>query len=223
MSRPRLGGEGNDRVSSDSERLRQRSERFAQQIVRDSIGLRRHHEIRPIVVAQPFVKLNVRLLRRNRNVHQRHAQRQRLARFEIGIDEARPQRGDRFRHARVSVTRKIDEEKLGMRFAGTPQLEKVDGLSSSRSVAGLRDLVGDERIDQARLADVGTSQEGDLRRARRRKLLRIGGGGHEAGQNLHEFTMVGRAGKSKPSGTHPPPPKMQSRFNKGLSKSLSAK
>ena len=99
-------------------------------------------------------------------------------------------RSDGLGHARVTVTRKINEEELGMRFAGAAQLEKVDGLGASGRVAGLGDLVGDERIDQARLADVGAAQERDLRRAGSRELLGIGGGGYEAGYNLHGSIIV---------------------------------
>ena len=111
----------------------------------------------------------VELLRRNRDIHQRQAQHQRLALLQVRIDELRPLRRDFLGHARIAVAGKIGEDEVGIRLARTAHLEEVDGLGATGRVAGLGDLGADQRVDQTRLAHIGAAQEGDLWRARRQE------------------------------------------------------
>ena len=46
-------------------------------------------------------------------------------------------------------------------------------------------------IDQARLADIGSANEGNFRRAGRRELPGIGSRSNEARQNLHTSNIAG--------------------------------
>src|SRR5271165_2270478 len=143
------------------------------------------------------MKLNIGLLRRNRNIHQRQAERKGRPRREVGINEARPLRCECLGHASVSIAGKINEEKLWMRTAGAAQFKEVDGLGASGRIAGLGDLVAYQGINQARFADVGASEKCDFGGAGGRELRWSGGTGDEPCLNLHAFTMAGRTGKGK--------------------------
>jgi len=192
-----LGGEGNDLAGFDTQGFGERGQRFAQLIVGDAIGLGGDDEESPIMMAEPVEKLNVGGLGRDGDIHQRKAEGERGARLEIGIDETRPLHGELFGSAGVAVAGEIDKEHLGVRPAGTAQVEEVDGLGASGGVAGLGDLRSDEGVDEARFADIGAAEEGDLRRAGCGELPGVGGGGDELGEELHDFSVAGAGGKSK--------------------------
>jgi hypothetical protein len=84
-------------------------------------------------------------------------------RAQIGVDERLPLRAQRLRHAGIAIARQIDEPR------GLAERIEIDRL---RAPGGLADegeaLAAEERIDCARLADVGAPGEGDLGRAGRR-------------------------------------------------------
>src|SRR5208283_4115363 len=98
---------------------------------------------------------------------------------------------------RISVAGQVNKHYLWMRLAGAAHLEEVDGSRTSGRVARLRDLAVHQRVDQARLADVRTPEEGDLRRARSRELVRGSRGRHEPGRDFHGFTMAAVLAKRK--------------------------
>ena len=64
--------------------------------------------------------------------------------------------------------------------------DKVDGAGASGSGTDVRHLLAEQRVNQTGFADVGTAQEGELRRAFRGKELGVSGGGEEFGDGgLH--------------------------------------
>ncbi len=62
----------------------------AQLVARNAVGLGRHDQKVAIQVTQPVHQLQIEFLRRNGDVNQRQAKHQRLAIFEIRIDELLP-------------------------------------------------------------------------------------------------------------------------------------
>ena len=143
------------------------------------------------MVAKPVEKLLVGGLGRDGDVDQRQAESQRDPRLKIWIDEGRPLGGELFGRARVSVTGKVYKKKLSLRLAGPPEIEEIDGLGAPGGVTGLGDLASDERIDEARLADVGAAQESDFGSGGGRELPGIGRAEDEPGLDFHFFTMAG--------------------------------
>ena len=90
-------------------------------------------------------------------------------------DETRPGAGLLAAHGGKAVPRQIDQHQPAA------EIEEIDLLRASWRMgdAGQSVMAG-ERVDQARLADIGAPGEGDLRQARRRQGLGRGGAGDEA-------------------------------------------
>src|SRR5262249_23286340 len=68
--------------------------------------------------------------------------------------------------------------------------EKVNAASPSRRRTRSREFFSNQRVDQARLADVRATQKRNLRQPRRREVLLIGSGQDESGQNAHATPLA---------------------------------
>src|SRR5215467_4838364 len=72
--------------------------------------------------------------------------------------------------------------------------DEIDGARSSRRGADVRQLLAEQRIDQAGLADVGPAKKSEFRRTFRGKEPGVGSGSEEFGEWLHLFLSL----RSKP-------------------------
>jgi len=197
-------GAGFGRIGEQAGRgifLGQGSQCGVQSIVGEPVALGGHQQEFAIRGGEEVQQLAVTLLRGNVGVDQNDAQAQRGALVEIRLDEFGPLLGNLARNLGVAVAGKIGENQLGARFSGPANLEEVDAAGAAGSGTGARHLVSDQRIDDARLADVGPAEKSDLRQAGSGKLGGVGGRRQKPGENPHtqvcnEERQIGKLGTS---------------------------
>jgi hypothetical protein len=102
-------------------------------------------------------------------VHDHDDAGKRRSRTQIRFDERLPSRAQRLRCARKAIAGQVDK-------ARGAEIVEVDGLRPAGRLAREGEAPApEERIDRARLADVGAPREGDLGRSRRRQIGRPAG------------------------------------------------
>ncbi len=89
------------------------------------------------------------------------------ASLQEGVDQGRPFGDLMLRRLGKAIARQIDQGQAA------PQIEKIDLLGAARGVGGAGQAIAPgQRVDQARLADIGPSGEGDFRQARHRQAVK---------------------------------------------------
>ncbi len=109
-------------------------------------------------------ELRVGFLRRDVAVDEAEAERERGSFSEVGLDEFGPLGGDGFGDLGVAVSGQVGEVHLRLLTLGrVSNREEIDGAGAAGGGGDLRLLRAEERVQQARLANVGAAKEGDLR------------------------------------------------------------
>src|ERR1022692_488523 len=109
--------------------------------------------------------------------------------MQVGIDKSGPVFGDGARDLGIAITGKIGKQHLRPRLPRSSYLIEVDAAGAPGSVAGTGELGANQRIDDAGFSDVRTSEEGDLRHARGRKVHQVARREHEARQDPHTDSL----------------------------------
>ena len=134
----------------------------------DQVGLGQHELERHRGLAQQLEHLLVRLLGPVPRVDQQAHPQQARPPAQIGEHQPGPALDHVLGRLGEAVARQIDQDQPAA------QVEQVDLLGPARRVGGARQAgPAGQRVDQARLADVRSARERDLRQPRRRQLVEL--------------------------------------------------
>src|SRR5262249_6634832 len=115
---------------------------------------------------------------------------------QIRLDELGPFRRDLARNLGIAVSGQINQHEFGQRlFRLCINANEVDGPGAPRRGTDMSYLLPQQRVDQARFAHIGTSQERELGWALRRESAWVHGRHDELCKNrLHAKDIVWHSG-----------------------------
>lgn len=153
---------------------------IAELVVGEAIGFGADQKELASGGAEKFEKMSVILLGRNVDVDQSNAKCEGGAMVEVRLDELGPFLRDFAGDFGVSVAGQIGEDELRAWFSRPADFEKVNAAGASRGGTGAGELGADQRIDDARLSHVRTTQEGDLGNGGNREVGNVSSGCQES-------------------------------------------
>src|SRR5579862_147861 len=178
--------------------LSQHSQSTVQLIVRHAVGLGCDQQELAARGAQKSQELLVAFLRRNVGVDQRNTQSKRRALIQIRFNKFRPLLRNLARNLRVAVTWEVGENQLWIRFPRPANLKEINAARSSGCGTGARQLGADQRINHARLTNIGPPEEGNLWQRRGREVCGISRRRQKSRQNSHAQVCNDRRAIGKP-------------------------
>src|SRR5437879_2158898 len=147
--------------------------------------------------AEKIEQLPIALLRGNIDVDQRDAESQRRPLVQVRLDKLRPLPRDLTRDLGITVSWEVGEDQLRTRLSRPADFEEVNAASASGSRTGARELGADQRINYARLTDVGASEEGDFRDGGSREVGGICCRRQKSGEDPHIQVSYGESAVGK--------------------------